>query len=440
MLTVKISKALAKDYERRQALGERPGYGTKEDTLDGYFPTSEGEWNLTSEWAEAMLKDALAMGGADGTKPSMAMAYTSLAARLKKQLDELDMKAREIIEKQDGVSQRNSQFIELDRSEILTLDNVRTVFDDESLAELAEDIKNNGLINPITVRHGHDGKYFLVAGERRMKACELAGVPIMAKVINADAAAGKRIQLAENIHREDLCLEDKARAVRELYDQLGTMQAVADLVKKSKAWVSKHVAVTEPDFGWRARRLLEEGTCEDLELLGTLSKIERSCTWSDAEEAIKRFEEGDLNREEAREFLRSRSEAKSKRDQEREAEDKRRQAEWKARQEARAAEEEQGSQAPAIPEREYLSPQKALLNLVKFYVLFRDQEHQGETIRVATEISTVPYAGEGVGEAFQAFTDEEIKQAWRDALDAVWDWGEDAMTEEYFKDMAGIKD
>ena len=69
MLTVKISKALAKDYERRQALGERPGYGTKEDALDGYFPTSEGEWNLTSEWAEAMLKDALAMGGADGTKP-----------------------------------------------------------------------------------------------------------------------------------------------------------------------------------------------------------------------------------------------------------------------------------------------------------------------------------------------------------------------------------
>ena len=70
-------------------------------------------------------------------------------------------------------------------------------------------------------------------------------------------------------------------------------------------------------------------------------------------------------------------------------------------------------------------------------MLFREQEFQGEPYRLATDISMVPYTGEGTGETFKAFGDEEIKQAWRDALDSLADWGQDVMTEEYFKDMAG---
>ncbi len=302
-MKVRISKTMAAEFaDANKTLQNQDGYMAYPDTVGEHELVPVQLFRIRG-FCEERLKHT--------PSPTMRTAYNALRLQIDNTILLEELKRDGKIKPMNEVSQRNNsegQFITLARSEILTLDQVRTVFDDTSIAELAEDIKNHGLINPITVRHGHEGKYFLVAGERRLRACELAGVPIVAKVINADAAAGKRIQLAENIHREDLCLEDKARAVRELYDQLGTMQAVADLVKKSKAWVSKHVAVTEPDFGWRARKLLEDGTCEDLELLGTLSKIEHTCNWSDSEEAIKRFLEGGLNREAAREFLRSRGE------------------------------------------------------------------------------------------------------------------------------------
>jgi ParB/RepB/Spo0J family partition protein len=281
MLMVKISKALANDYARRAALGERPGYGDKENGYAGHFPTSEGEWDITANEAEAMLIDALKVGTDDHTKPSMAMAYTSLAARIKKQLDTLDEKVREVIEKQDGVSHAKhdgSDFIEVKREEVMVSGNIRTEFNDETLGELAADIKAHGLIHPITVRKFPTAlkttvKYSLVAGERRMRACELAGVPIMAHVIDVDQETALRIQFAENIHREDLSLMDRASAVQEIYQELGTMQAVADLVKKSKGWVSKLVAVAEGLSYWPTK-VLEEGICEDMEALILLNKID----------------------------------------------------------------------------------------------------------------------------------------------------------------------
>ena len=102
----------------------------------------------------------------------------------------------------------------------------------------------------------------------------MAGVPIVAQVVDVDADAARRIQLAENIHREDLGLMDKAKAVRGLYDELGTMQAVADLVKKSKAWVSKLVGISE-GLGYWGQKLIEEGVTEDLEIIRAMEAIDK---------------------------------------------------------------------------------------------------------------------------------------------------------------------
>jgi ParB family chromosome partitioning protein len=309
-IKVKISKALANDYARRAALGERPGYGDKENGYAGHFPTSEGEWDLTFDEAGAMLKDALVIGGADETRPSMAMAYTSLATRIKKQLGTLDEKVREVIEKQDGVSQRNlnspgSEFVQIDASDIQVEKQVRTEFNEESIRELADDIQVNGQIQPVTVRPSSTvpGKWLLVAGERRVRACQIAGVDVLARIINADDVRTRRIQIAENIQREDLSLNDKADAVNEIYQELGNMQAVANLVKKSKGWVSKLVAFRK-GLGYWSRMVLEEGISEDLEVLMLLDKIDAESQgtnrcWS----LVEKMKKGEAGRKELQEVL-----------------------------------------------------------------------------------------------------------------------------------------
>lgn len=428
-MKIRITKAIAKAYTARNVAD---------------WPTAEGLYNIEESMAQKMLYDAAGMKYQESIPTSLRMAYRALEDQITECIrtrQVINEAMNEVIEdvshaKQDG------EFVTLDAKDIVIERQIRTTFDEASIAELAEDIRENGLMQPVTVRRHQfvPEWWLLVAGERRVRACKLAGLPVLARVVEADDAKAKRMQLAENVQREDLSLEDRARAVRELYDIFGTMQAVADRVKKSKAWVSKHVALTEPGFGWRTRQLLEDGTCEDLELLGTFSKIEKSCSWTDIEEAFKRYEEGNLNREEAREFLRSRSEAEAKKRKERDEENERRAAEWKAKQEARAAERAEQGEEPPLDEPEYMTPEKALLNLMRFYVLFSEREHQGDYYRLATEVSTVPYTGEGIGETYRAFSEDEIKKAWLDAVGALADYGNDVMTEAYFKDMAGIPD
>lgn len=414
-VTVKISETIAKEYQVREL------------RLPEGFPSRSGVHQVDLVTADSMMWDALKQAKEE-TKPSLAMAYNSLAGQIKKQMDNAQAKG--------DVSQRNKEekhFVTLARSEILTLDQVRTSFDDASMAELAADIRVHGLINPITVRPGHDGKFYLVAGERRMNACEIAGVPIVAQVIAADEIIAKRIQLAENIHRDELSLEDKARAVRELYDQLGTMQAVADQVKKSKAWVSKLFALTEPDLGYRAQLLLTNGIVEDLEILGIMARIENTCTYADAEEAYKRAKEGNFTRDQAREFLRQRSE-KRKQDTEKAAAKRKEQEEkWQARQAEIKAERERRmvEEAKRPPRRELPD---AVRNLLRFYVTTQAREHQGEAYQIVTEFSEIPFSGDGVGDSYQAFDKDEILKAWRELVEAFADWDGEIMTEEYFQE------
>lgn len=98
----------------------------------------------------------------------------------------------------------------------------RTVFDPVSLAELAESIKENDVIQPIVVEDNGDGSYTLVGGERRLRACKLLGRDTIPAEIRARSNHGGRellvMGLVENIQREDMNPMDEAEAYQQLRD------------------------------------------------------------------------------------------------------------------------------------------------------------------------------------------------------------------------------
>jgi ParB family chromosome partitioning protein len=115
----------------------------------------------------------------------------------------------------------------------------RTQMDTESLQELADSIKAQGLMQPILVREVDSG-YEIIAGERRWRAAQLAGmseIPVLLREVTDDAVAA--MALIENIQREDLNAIDEAHGLQRLIHEFGmTHDAVAQSVGKSRTAVS----------------------------------------------------------------------------------------------------------------------------------------------------------------------------------------------------------
>jgi ParB family chromosome partitioning protein len=116
----------------------------------------------------------------------------------------------------------------------------RTVFDDEKIRELADSIREDGIIQPLIVTPLSDGRYELIAGERRLRASRIAGlteVPVVIKSVDqTDLLA---LSLIENIQREDLNPLEEARAYAELLEQFHlTQDEVAKRVGKSRVAVA----------------------------------------------------------------------------------------------------------------------------------------------------------------------------------------------------------
>jgi ParB family chromosome partitioning protein len=115
----------------------------------------------------------------------------------------------------------------------------RQNFDQESLQELADSIRSQGIVQPVVVRP--EGDHFeLVAGERRWRAAQLAGLQKVPAVIRElDARSAAAIALIENIQREDLNPLEEAQAFLRLIEEFDlTHQQVADSVGRSRAAVS----------------------------------------------------------------------------------------------------------------------------------------------------------------------------------------------------------
>ena len=116
----------------------------------------------------------------------------------------------------------------------------RKEFDEAALADLADSIREHGVIQPLLVRPLPSGGYQLVAGERRWRAARLAGlreVPVV--VIEADDKKAMELALIENLQRADLTPIEEARGYQQLIGEYGlTQEQVADRVSKSRPAVA----------------------------------------------------------------------------------------------------------------------------------------------------------------------------------------------------------
>jgi ParB family chromosome partitioning protein len=115
----------------------------------------------------------------------------------------------------------------------------RTSFAEEALAELAASIAAHGVLQPVLVTETLDG-YRLVAGERRLRAAQMAGLERIPAVIRqADEQDQLELALVENLQRADLNAMDAARAYRRLHDMFGlTNETIADRVGKARPTVA----------------------------------------------------------------------------------------------------------------------------------------------------------------------------------------------------------
>jgi ParB family chromosome partitioning protein len=132
----------------------------------------------------------------------------------------------------------------------------RRTFDDVSLAELAESIKANGLIQPIVVRAVGD-HYELIAGERRLRACRLAGLATVPAFIRAaDELEQAQMALVENVQREDLNPVDRAAAYHTLIHELGLTQSdLSARIGEDRSVISNHLRLLDlpPDVQMHVR-------------------------------------------------------------------------------------------------------------------------------------------------------------------------------------------
>ncbi|MGH7231027.1 MAG: ParB/RepB/Spo0J family partition protein [Nitrospiraceae bacterium] len=116
----------------------------------------------------------------------------------------------------------------------------RTEFAESELAQLADSIKQNGVLQPVLVRRKGDGLYELIAGERRCRAAKLAGLLAVPAIIrNSTDEQSMELALVENLQREDLNPMEAARAYHRLIHEFGfTQETVAQRIGKDRSSVA----------------------------------------------------------------------------------------------------------------------------------------------------------------------------------------------------------
>jgi ParB family chromosome partitioning protein len=119
----------------------------------------------------------------------------------------------------------------------------RMAFDSESLEELADSIRTFGLIQPISVRKQPDGRYQIISGERRFRACRLAGMDVIPAYIRATDNQGMlEMAIVENIQRQDLDPIEVAMSYQRLIDECNlTQEKMAQRVGKKRASIANYL-------------------------------------------------------------------------------------------------------------------------------------------------------------------------------------------------------
>ena len=137
----------------------------------------------------------------------------------------------------------------------------RTRFDAQALEELAASIRQLGIVQPLTVRDSGDGRFQLIAGERRLRAARIAGLThVPAYLRTADDTAMLEMALVENIQREDLDAMEVAITYQRLIEECNlTQEQMSDRVGKQRSTVSNYLRLlrlpAEIQLGIRNRSL-----------------------------------------------------------------------------------------------------------------------------------------------------------------------------------------
>lgn len=201
----------------------------------------------------------------------------------------------------DGEKSRSERISEVDVSLISgNPSQPRTRFDEKALDELAKSILANGIVQPIVVRQA-GGRYQIVAGERRWRAAQRAGlhkVPAVIKEVADDRLL--EIALIENIQREELSPIEEANAYRKLIDTIGlTQEQLSERVGKERSLIATMLRLLR--LPAEVQQLIEEGKLtaghgralllsddRTLQIRTARAIIERQMSVREAERAIKR--------------------------------------------------------------------------------------------------------------------------------------------------------
>ena len=160
---------------------------------------------------------------------------------------------------QDVSRETNEGVIEMKINEIEpNVEQPRKLFDDEKLDELAESIKEHGVIQPIIVAK-KDDYYQIVAGERRWRASKKAGLKTIPVVVrNYDDRKIREVALIENIQRQDLNAIDTAKAIKELMDEHSlTQEEIAKTLGKSRSAIANTLRILNLDE--RVQEMVQDG-------------------------------------------------------------------------------------------------------------------------------------------------------------------------------------
>jgi len=181
----------------------------------------------------------------------------------------------------------------------------RSVFDQEKLSELADSIRAQGVVQPVVVRplDGGDGEFELIAGERRWRAAQIAGLErIPAVVREVPDEVSVAMALIENIQREDLNPLEEATALRRLIDDFGmTHQQASEAVGRSRAAVSnllRLLALMQEVKDMIDMRLIEMGHArallsldDDLQVQAAREVVRKRLSVRETENLVRRLQQ-----------------------------------------------------------------------------------------------------------------------------------------------------
>ncbi len=160
--------------------------------------------------------------------------------------------------------QENEQIVEIELKDLKRNPyQPRKIFDDDKIEELAQSIKEHGVFQPIIVTKVKDGLgYYIVAGERRYKACLKLGLNTIPAIIrDIDRRIMAEVALLENLQRENLTVLEEAFAYKMLIDEYNiTQQEVADRIGKSRTHITNVLRIL--NLPEEVKNMLQEGTIE----------------------------------------------------------------------------------------------------------------------------------------------------------------------------------